>query len=43
MAGTIQMLKGRGDLYAQAAVARQDLQSERLAVQHLRDDVDSYR
>lgn len=43
MAGTIQMLSGRGDMYAQTASARQDLQSERLAVHHLRADIDSYR
>ena len=43
MAGTIKMLSGRGDMYAQAAAARQDLEGERLTVQHLRDDVDSYR
>ena len=30
-------------MYAQAAVARQDLESERVAVHHLRADVDSYR
>ena len=43
MAGTIKMLSGRGDMYAQAAAARQDLEGERLTVQHLRDDVESYR
>lgn len=43
MAGTIKMLSARGDMYAQAATARQDLEGERLTVQHLRDDVDSYR
>ena len=43
MAGTIQMLSGRGDMHSQAAAARQDLQGERLAVHHLRGDVDSYR
>lgn len=43
MAGTIKMLSGRGDMYAQAAVARQDLEGERLTVQHLKGDVDSYR
>lgn len=43
MAGTIQMLSGRGDMHAQASAARQDLQGERLTVHHLRSDVDSYR
>ena len=43
MAGTIKMLTGRGDMYAQAAVARHDLQGEKLAVYHLREDVESYR
>ena len=43
MSNTIRMLTGRGDMYAQAAVARQDLESERVAVHHLRADVDSYR
>jgi hypothetical protein len=43
MAATIHMLTGKGDMYGQAAAARQDLLSERLAVHHLRDDVDSYR
>jgi chromosome segregation ATPase len=43
MAATIHMLTGKGDMFGQAAAARQDLLSERLAVHHLRDDVDSYR
>ena len=43
MASTIRVLSGRGEMHAQTAAARQDLQSERLAVHHLRADVDAYR
>ena len=43
MASTIRVLSGRGEMHAQTAAARQDLQSERLAVHHLRADIDAYR
>ena len=43
MVSSIRVLSGRGDMHAQLTAARQDLQSERLAVHHLRADVDAYR
>ena len=43
MAATIRTLSARGDMHAQLAVARQELETEKLTALHLRTDLDSYR
>lgn len=43
MAVTIRALSARSDIHVQLASARQELETEKIVVHHLRADVDSYR
>ena len=43
LAATVRTLSVRGDMHAQAAAARQEVEAEKLTNYHLRADVDSYR
>lgn len=43
MATLVKSLSGKGDIHAQLSSARQDLESEKLTVHHLRSELDSYR
>jgi hypothetical protein len=43
MAATIRVLSGRGDAFAQAVAARQELETEKLTANNLREDLEAYR
>ena len=43
MASAIRSLSSRGDLHAQIALARQELEAEKLTSHHLKAEVESYR
>lgn len=43
MASTIRSISGRTDLHGLVAVTKQDLETERLTVHHLKSEIESYK
>lgn len=43
MKDTIKMMSAKGDVYSQFITARQELETERLTVWHLRAELETYR